>query len=443
MNDGSHGIESIEQPGSTISELLAAGEVAGAAVELNRLSPAAQAKVIADLTPEDAAELVAQVVDISAVEILDQLPTSFAASILGEVVSDHRADLIAELPSKTAQSILEQMDDVEAEDTIALLSYASDTAGGLMVKEYLKFDVNQTVRSVVEDLQENSERYRKMDVQYSFVCESGRLVGVLPLRDLLLSPRQSTLEDVMIKKPLSVVDSTSIQDLESVFENHSFVGVPVVNESGDLLGVVNRLAVESARSQRDRSDYLKSQGIVGGEEVRSLPLWDRSRRRLSWLSVNILLNIVAASVIAVYQDTLQSVIALAVFLPIISDMSGCSGNQAVAVSMRELSLKLIKPTEFLRVWLKEISVGLVNGVALGLLIAAAAMLWKGDALLGFVVGTALCVNTMIAVSFGGMVPLVLKRLGVDPAIASGPLLTTLTDMCGFFLVLGLASMLMV
>jgi magnesium transporter len=165
----------------------------------------------------------------------------------------------------------------------------------------------------------------------------------------------------------------------------------------------------------------------------------RSRRRLTWLSVNIVLNVCAASVIALFQDTLSAVIALAVFLPIISDMSGCSGSQAVAVSLRELSLGLVRADEVLHVWLKEIAVGVLNGVALGLLIGLVAVLWKGNPYLGMVVGTALCINTMVAVSIGGIVPLVLKRFRIDPAIASGPILTTVTDMCGFLLVLGIAT----
>ena len=174
-----------------------------------------------------------------------------------------------------------------------------------------------------------------------------------------------------------------------------------------------------------------------------MPVWIRLKKRLSWLSVNIILNIFAAGVIALFQETLEAAIALAVFLPIISDMSGCSGNQAVAVSMRELSLGLIQPKEYYRVWMKELSVGLINSCVLGTLIATAAILWKGDWMLGLVVGAALSTNTVIAVSFGGTVPLLLKRVGVDPAIASGPLLTTITDMCGFFLALGLASVLLV
>ncbi|MDH3239022.1 MAG: magnesium transporter, partial [Alphaproteobacteria bacterium] len=168
----------------------------------------------------------------------------------------------------------------------------------------------------------------------------------------------------------------------------------------------------------------------------------RFRRRISWLSVNILLNVAAASVIAVYIDTLGAVIALAVFLPIISDMSGCSGNQAVAVSMRELTLGIVKPFEVFRVWLKEISVGALNGLALGILLGGVAWAWKGNPALGLVVGGALALNTLVAVSIGGTVPLLLKRWGVDPAVASGPILTTVTDICGFFLVLSFATLML-
>ena len=173
-----------------------------------------------------------------------------------------------------------------------------------------------------------------------------------------------------------------------------------------------------------------------------MPLLSRSGRRLSWLSLNIVLNIIAASVIALYQDTLTAVIALAVFLPMVSDMSGCSGNQAVAVSMRELSLGLVRPTEIMRVLGKEISLGILNGLALGILLGGVAYLWKGNPFLGLVVGGALAVNTVVAVCLGGLIPLLLKRIKLDPALVSSPLLTTVTDMCGFFFVLSFATMLL-
>jgi magnesium transporter len=202
---------------------------------------------------------------------------------------------------------------------------------------------------------------------------------------------------------------------------------------------VRREDVAEALAERAENDRRKMHGIVGGDEIRSLPLLVRSRRRLSWLSVNVLLNIVAASVIAAYEQTLAAVIALAVFLPMVSDMSGCSGNQAVAVSIREMALGITKPFELLRVWLQEVKVGLINGVVLGTLLAAVSTLWKGNPWLGLVLGSALALNTVIAVSLGGTIPLLLKRMKFDPAVASGPVLTTLTDICGFFLVLSFAT----
>jgi magnesium transporter len=216
--------------------------------------------------------------------------------------------------------------------------------------------------------------------------------------------------------------------------------VPVVDNDNNLVGVILRSDVAEAEAERITKEHLESQGIVGGDELRTMPVLLRARRRLSWLSVNVLLNIVAASVIAWHQEVLSSVIALAVFLPIISDMSGCTGNQAVAVSMRELSIGVITPREVWRVWRQEISVGLINGLVLGILVALAAILWKGNVYLGLVVGLALLVNTLIAVSIGGTVPLLLKGMKIDPALASGPILTTITDMAGFFLALTFAAM---
>ena len=242
-----------------------------------------------------------------------------------------------------------------------------------------------------------------------------------------------------IEKLTSVELATTLEELVEIFDDYEFVGVPVVDEQRRLVGVVLRENVEEAVSEQASGSLLKISGIIGGEELRSMPVHQRSGRRLSWLSINIVLNIIAASVIAAYQDTLAAVIALAVFLPIISDMSGCSGNQAVAVSLRELTLGLVKPFEILRVVAKEASVGVINGLALGSLLSAAAFVWKGNPYLGLVVGGALAINTVVAVILGGALPLALKRMRVDPALASGPILTTVTNMCGFFIVLSLAT----
>lgn len=409
-------------------------------LSLDRLCDEDCIALMVKLSAVDAADLVSLLPDVQAIELIEDLRPETAAAIIDELPSNLQADLIGELEEEDATAILDQMEPVAAAATLRLSQYEDDEAGGLMVTELLKYPVTWTGAQVIADLGDNADRYRDYDVQYAYLVDTDeRLVGVLRMRDLLLSKRGTPIVDNMIADPLSVRDSTKIHELIDMFDRHHFFGVPVVTTDDVLIGVVHRAAVEEARAEQHDSDFLKTQGIVGGEEIRSMPTLLRSRRRLAWLSVNIVLNMVAASVIAVYQDTLSSVIALAVFLPIISDMSGCSGNQAVAVSLRELSMGLVRETEWMRVWLKEVSVGMINGLALGILIAGVSYVWKGNAYLGLVVGLALCLNTMVAVSIGGLVPLVLKKFKVDPAIAAGPILTTVTDMCGFFLVLSIAS----
>jgi magnesium transporter len=297
------------------------------------------------------------------------------------------------------------------------------------------------VQDVVADMRANAERYADYVVQYVYVLgPRGELRGVLPLRDVLLAPGARPVTSLMIRDPVSVAVGAPLAELFDVFDRHAFVGMPVVDPRGALAGVLLREDVDRARVDRADANALKARGIMGGEELRSLPTLLRSRRRLAWLSINILLNILAASVIALYEDTLQAVIALAVFLPIISDMSGCSGNQAVAVSLRELSLGVTRPEEIARVLFKESAVGILNGIALGILLGGVAWIWKGNGTLALVVGSALALNTLVAVCIGGSVPLVVRRLGYDPALASSPVLTTVTDMCGFFFVLSFATL---
>ncbi|MGE3167231.1 MAG: magnesium transporter [Planctomycetota bacterium] len=407
---------------------------------VDRLDDTHRSRLLLALEPDRAAAVMDQIPEARAAVLLEAMPADTAAAILEVLPSDEQVDLMSYLPEPEQEAILQAMDPEWAADARALAKYPDEVAGGLMIAEYLSYPQSLTVNQVVEDLRANQDEYRGYNVQYAYVTDNeGVLVGVLRLRDLLLASPRDVLTKLMIQNPVSVIDDTSLDGLRDFFERHRFLGVPVVDPVGRLVGVVESVAVEAALSERAGSDYLKAQGIVGGEELRSMPIAVRSRRRLAWLSANIVLNVGAASVIAYYQDTLSQVIALAVFLPMISDMSGCSGNQAVAVSMRELSLGLVKPSEVFRVWRQEIAVGVLNGLVLGLLIAGVAWVWQGSAVLGAVVGAALAMNTVVAVSVGGTLPLVLRKVGVDPALASGPLLTTLTDVCGFFLALTLAS----
>jgi magnesium transporter len=371
---------------------------------------------------------------------MEQLSPEAAAAILEEMPSNEQADLISALPRGDAEAILAEMDAAEAADVRRLAGYPADVAGGIMITEYLAYPESSSIGAVLADLRTHAGEYVDYSVQYLYiVAEDRRLQGVLPLRDLVLAPSAGRVIEFMIRDPIAVADQTPLAELASTFDERGFLAVPVVDPEGRLVGVVRRHDVQEALGDQAEGDYLKSQGIVGGEEFRTMPLLHRARRRLSWLSVNIVLNLIAASVIALYQDTISAVIALAVFLPIVSDMSGCSGSQAVAVSMREMALGLIEPSEVFRVWRQEIVAGLVTGMVLGLLLGCVVWLWQRNVTLAVVIGGALALNTVVAASIGGALPLVLKRFGADPALAAGPILTTITDLCGFFLVLSLAT----
>ncbi|MGZ0655679.1 magnesium transporter [Coraliomargarita sp. W4R53] len=408
---------------------------------IDRLSAEDRQALFGLLTPEQGAEVLERVYYFQGADIIEELSAEVAAPFVAELDSDDRADLMNELDEADSKAILEELDDDIAHETRRFMAYPDGTAGAIMYSEFVSFRADMTVEEILNDIQTNREKYIEFGVQYAYMLGNEKqLLGVLPVRNLLFARRQQQASEIMIPNPTTVRAYDTVEELEDIFEEHNYLGLPVVNKDGCLIGIIDRESTTEALQEAATEDLLKFQGLMGKEELRSMPLKVRSGRRLSWLSINVVLNLISASVIAMHQDTLEAVIALAVFLPIISDMSGCSGNQAVAVSMRELSLELISPKEFRRVFIKESTVGLINGACLGLLIGSLAWLWKGNIVLGLVVGSALALNTTIAVCVGGLVPLALKACHQDPALASGPILTTVTDMCGFMLILGLASM---
>jgi len=392
------------------------------------------------LSPEAAAELIEEAPAELAVTMIEGLESTVAAKIMEELHSDTQADIVQEMETKNSEAILAEMESESADNLRKLSQYEPDTAGGLMELEAFTFGIDDTVGTLLKQVTQGDDSFERHRGQHPYILdEQGKLIGVVSLRDLLRNRRAVKLVDIM-HEPISVRPETNQEELVDLFDENPFLGIPVVDEAGILLGVVSRLELAEAELERAEHESLSRQQV--GDELRSMPTLLRSRRRLAWLSSNIVLNIIAASVISAYEETIAAVIAIAVFLPMVSDMSGCSGNQAVGVSMRELSLGLTRPVDLYHVLKKEFGVGVINGIVLGILIGIVAWVWKDNAFLGIVIGLALAMNTVLAVSIGGTVPLLLKGFGIDPAVASGPLLTTVTDMAGFFLVLSLATLFM-
>jgi magnesium transporter len=434
-------IAEADQPGLVAYlEDTSTGEKARA---ISRLDAERQAELFALLPNDEAAELVDEISDAQAAQLLEALPASDVAAIADHLPSDEQADLINCFDVERAEAILEHMQPDESADARRLRDYPKESAGGLMVTEFLTCKESSTVGDVLASLRDGIDEYEDFDVQYLYVVSpAGALTGVLPLRSLVLSRVEQSVADLMVRDPLFVSADTSLDELDDFFQRHAFFGVPVTDQQQRILGVVRRADVVEARAERTDEKLRRFSGLLGGEEFRTMPVYVRSLRRMIWLSLTVVLNLISASVIGLYQDTLNEVIALAVFLPVISGMGGSSGNQAIAVSIRELTLGLIKPHEIRWVMLKELSVGVINGLLLGAAIGCVAGLWKENIYLGLVVGAALALSNAIAVCAGGGLPLLLQRAGVDAALVAGPILMTLADACGFFFALSFASILL-
>ncbi|MDX2176189.1 MAG: magnesium transporter [Candidatus Sumerlaeia bacterium] len=405
------------------------------------LSAEEEERLLRALPPEAAARILNELPDFTSCELVRRLEPEVGAAILDEMRSDRQADLLGGIAEGEREALISALPEADALRARQLLNYAPDTAGGLMATEYLAFPEGARVGDVLRDLRANHERYTRFEVQYSYLLDgAGRLTGVLPMRELLFASEATPVRGLVRGNPKSVGCGETLANLRLFFDEHRFLGVPVVDPDGRLVGVVQRAAVQKESAREANRLWMRVSGIVGGEELRTMPLRDRTRRRGAWLGVNLLLNMGAATAIAFFEDTLTQVIALAMFLPIISDMSGCSGNQAVAVSMREMVMGVLRPRDAMRVAAREVSVGAINGVLLGSLLAIIAILVRGDAVLGLVVGAALALNTVLAVMVGGTLPLLVKALRLDPALVAGPILTTVTDLAGFVLVLWFATM---
>jgi magnesium transporter len=436
-----------------LPQILAGGDARALEAYLERLKPMQTARALAHLTererqrlvallsPEEVAEVISDLPDGQAADFLEEMHPEQAAAVVQEMKSEQQADLLGEIQEDAADQILSHFSPADARDARTLMEYPGDSAGGLMHLDFLSYPETLLVRDVAEDLHANGLKYSDYEVQYIFVTDkNSRLAGVLRLRDLVLSPGFRTVGQVMIPSPKALKVNDSLDTIIAFFDDHDLVGVPVVTPEGRIAGIVLQSDARNAVSERAQSSFLRGQGILGGEELRSMPFAARTFRRLAWLTLNIGLNLVAASVIARNEHVIEAAIALAFFIPIISDMSGSAGNQAAAVSLRELALGLATPKEIMRVIGKEAAAGLLLGVATGAMLAGVALVYKGSPWLGLVVGAALTVNTVLAAVVGGSLPLLLKRLKLDPGAASGVIQTTVTDMCGFFIVLKLAEM---
>jgi len=399
-------------------------------VEIARLLPP-------DLTGEALIEMPDQE---HAEDTLAALTPQQAADIVQEMPDDDAADILGELPPEQQQRILSQVDFEERITVERLLVYKEDTAGGLMTSAMVTVGQEDTVAEALESIRKQAEAVEDFTETY-VVDAQRRLAGVLGFKQLVLSPPDRPVRELMQEAEVTVGPEMDQEEVARLMARYNIPSIPVVDRSRRLLGQITFDDVTDVVEEEATEDLLRFGGVSAGEDL-GARWFEAVKTRLPWLFVNLLTAFVAAGVVAVFTNVVRALPALAAWMTIISGMGGNAGTQTLAVTVRRLALGLIAPSAFVRVIGKEVMVGLACGVANGIVVALVAMAFHQPALLGVVVCLAMVGNLFVAGFAGAFIPLLLERFRIDPAIASSVFVTTFTDVCGFALLLGLGGWLL-
>lgn len=358
------------------------------------------------------------------------------AKLLHELPSDDAAALLDYLPDELSREVLELMRRKESGQVESLLEYGEQTAGRIMNPSVFALNEDLTVGEAITALQ--GARDVEM-VFYLYVVDARRhLVGVTSLRRLLLVSPETPLKRIMTPDIISVRVDTDQEEVARQVASYNLLAVPVVDEENKLAGVVTVDDVIDVIKDEATEDLLRLAGVSGDERI-ATPPGEALRKRLPWLGINLVTAFVAASVVALFEGTIQQVTALAVFMPIVAGMGGNAATQTLTVIVRGLALGELSWVNARKALAKESLIGLGNGLALGVVAAGVAWVTKADPILGLLLGAAMVCNMFVAATAGTLVPLGLKALKVDPALASAVFITTFTDVVGFASFLGLAT----
>ncbi len=430
---------------------LEAGKVDEAIAALATLHPADRADAFADLPQDDqeeilprlgseaAADLLEELEDEEAAEVATHLSADALADVLDEMDPDAAADLLGDIPPQHARDALARME--EAEDVIPLLAHRDDTAGGLMTPEFFALRRHMTAQNAIDFLR--TQHPGTTGHYYLYVVDrDDHLIGVVGLRDLIVSPPETRIEAIMQADVKSVLVGTDQEEVARLMQHYDLLAVPVVDPSGRLVGVIDYDDIVDVIEEEATEDIYRLANVADGDLQVWSPVWLSVRRRLPWLVINLATAFLAASVIGLFEGTIERLAMLAVFQSIVAGEGGNAGTQTLAIIVRGLALGEIEFRDIYRALLREAAIGLMHGAVVGLLVAIGAWLWRGIPALGLVIGLAMLGNLIAAGLAGTLVPLTLRALRLDPALASAVIVTTVTDVVGFGLFLGLATLMM-
>ena len=396
-------------------------------VHVFRLLPEARAgAVLSELDDQTRLELVQGLDEHEVSRILDAMP------------SDHVVDVVEELPKEQADKILDLMEEEKSEEVQELLEYAENTAGRLMSHDFVAVHEFATVAQAIDHIRKAATRD---DGFYVYVVDDhDHLVGIVPLHKLLTADPATPVRSVRREGVESVTVDTDQEEVARLVQRHHLIEVAVVDGDRRLLGTISVDDVIDVIRDEATEDIQRLAGVPGDETVLDPPKAVFTKR-LVWRLINLATAVLAASVIGLFEGSIRSLATLAIFMPIVASMGGIGTTQTATVVVRGIALGEMTGGVLVRVLRKEVWLGLTTGLANGLVLAVIAYVWKGGWLLAFILGLALIFNMIVAAVVGTLVPIALKTFRVDPAIASSVIITTFTDVCGFFSFLGLATVL--
>lgn len=396
------------------------------------------AKAILNRLPDDIlADIVEEEEDEDKYGLLKQFSDSRQKNILDEMSSDEITDLIGELEEEEADDVLSKMDSEDRDDVEKLLEFDPDTAGGIMTTEYIRIFAKNTVRDTLEFLQKNTD---EETTYYLYVVDKNDVLkGVVSLRDIVTSSFDTPMLSITNPNVISIRYDEDQEQVAHKFEKYGFILMPVVDEENHMLGVIEFDDIINVIQEENTEDIHHLGGVNKEERVDS-SLKDSFRSRIPWLIVNLFTAVLAAATVSMFESTISKVVALATVMPIVTGMGGNAGTQSLTIVVRGLSLGELTKDNAWKILLKEIGVGILSGIVIGSVVAIGAMLMESNPIFGFVTGVAMFLNMILANFAGYFIPVILEKFHVDPALASGVFVTTVTDVMGFFLFLGMATL---
>ena len=421
-----------------LADVLEESHAADVAAALRELPLPDQVHLFRLLAPQQAGDVLSELDDPTRTELVRALDEVEISRILDRMPSDHVVDVVEELPREEADKLLDLMQEEKSEEVHELLEYGEKTAGRLMSPRFIAVYESASVAEAIEHIRKAASGENAF---YLYVVdEHEHLVGVVPLHRLLATNPATPIRTIRNDSVESVGVHTDQEEVARLARRYKLLEVPVVDRARRLVGAISADEVIGVIDEEATED-IQRLGGVGGDETVLDPPRQVFRSRMTWRLINLGTAVLAASVIGLFESSIHAVATLAVFMPIVASMGGIGTTQTATVVVRGLAVGDLTRGVLRRVLMKEIWLGVTTGAANGLVIAVIAYLWKGLWLLSIILGAAMVINMCVAAVVGTLVPVALKAFRVDPAIASSVIITTFTDVCGFFSFLGLATLL--